>query len=324
MKTFLNIIFCTITLMIFGGCQKNIDSFVPESFQGSADTVWQTNVSSNAAIVSLKNDLRTARITDSFSYSNSLPVLSPGSPSLIIPAFSLVKNNGMVLNGIVLRETSLNLKKGDYITMDMPTTSNDRLLISGGAFFLNLKNTGDNLSVAQGKKLTVKFNTTNLFQNNRIFNASPDSVNGFNWILNTDTAFNKSAITLNGYEIQTNKLQHVQTAHFMDTSGIIQTTLSVKLPSNYTNNNTACYVAFNNVECVAGLKSNVTLRAFISPLLPVNKPVTIVVISKQAGDYYLGTLQTTTTFNAAMPSSNLLITPVKKSLAFIKTYLNTL
>ena len=324
MKTLLNIIFCSILLMVFSSCQKNIDSFVPDNFQGSADTVWQANVSANAAIVSLRNDLKIAKMTDSFSYSNTGIAFSSGIISLTIPVNSLVKNNGLVPLGVVQRETVLSIKKGDYIAMDMPTTSNDRLLISGGSFFINLKNNGDNLSIAQGKKITVKFDAINPFQNNRIFNASPDSINGFNWVVNNDTAFNKSGITSTGYEIQTNKLQHVQTARFMDTAGIAQTTLSVKLPFNYTNSNTICYAAFNTLECVAGLKANVGLRVFVSPLLPVNRPITVVVISKQAGDYYLGTLQTNTSIGASNPSSTIFITPTKKSLDFIKTYLNTL
>ena len=105
----------------------------------------------------------------------------------------------------------------------------------------------------------------------------------------------------------------MQTAHYMDTVGIAQTTLSVKLPSNYTNNNTICYAAFNTVECVAGFKTNVDLRTFISPLLPVNKAITVVVISKQAGDYYLGTFQTTTTIGAGSPTSTIFITPIKNT-----------
>ena len=324
MKTFLNIIFCTIMLVLFSSCQKNIDSFVTDNFQGTLDTVWQSNLSPNTAIFSLKRDLRAANTLDSFSYSNTGIVFSSGSISLTIPVNSLMKNNGLILNGTVQRETILSVKKGDFIAMDMPTVSNNRLLVSGGAFYISLKNNGDNLFVSQGKKLTVKFNSSNTFQNNKIFNASADSVNGFNWDVNMDTAFNKSAVTQNGYEIQTNRLQHVQTAHFMDTAGIVQTTLSIKLPSNYTNTNTTCYVAFNTIETVAGLKPNVALRSFVSPLLPINKPVTVVVISKQAGDYYLGTFQTTTAATASGPSASILITPVKKSLGFIKTYLNTL
>ena len=322
MKTYVNIIFCTIMLVFISSCQKNIDSFIPDNFQGNIDTVWQNNLSSNASVISLKKDLRGLRDRDSFSYANTGSILSSGNLTLRIPINTLVKDNGLIPVGIVQKESSLSLKKGDFIAMGIPTSSNERLLVSGGAFFLNLKNNGENLLVNQGKILTVKFDATNLLQNNRIFNASPDSANGFNWVINHDTGFNKSVITNTGYEILTNRLNYVLTAQYMDTIGIAQTTLSVKLPSNYTNSNTTCYVVFNNVACVGSLKPDVASRTFVSPPLPINKPVMIVVISKQSGDYYLGTFQVTTSING--PSSNVLVTPIKKSLDFIKTYLNTL
>ncbi len=324
MKTFIYIISCTIMLIAYSSCQKNVDAFIPDNFQIIADTVWQNNVPSNAPVFSLKSDLRLAKVTDSFSYSNPNFTFSTGVISLTIPPYSLVKNSSVLTSGLVQRQTLLAIKKGDYIANDMPTTSNDKLLVSGGAVYLNLKNNGENLSIAQGNKITIKFNASNPFQYNRIFNASSDSSNGFNWIINTDTAFNKSGITATGYEIQTNKTQHVQTAHFMEVASIAQTILMVKLPPNYTNTNTTCYVSFNDETCVAGLKPNVALRTFISPILPVNRPVTIVVISKQAGDYYLGTQQTTTTLNGTSPSATVFVMPVKRSLEYIKAFLNTL
>ena len=310
--------------MVLSSCQKNVDAFIPDNFQLIADTIWQNNVPSNAPVFSLKGDLRVARVLDSFSYSNSNFTFSSGIVSLTIPTNSLVKNSGVLTSGIVQRETLLSFKKGDYIANDMPTTSNDRLLVSGGAVYLNFKNNGDNLSIGQGNKITVKFNAPNPYQYNRIFNASPDSSGGFNWIANNDTAFNKSGITATGYEIQTNKTQHIQTAHFMEVAGIAQTILTVKLPTNYTNTNTSCYVSFNDETCVAGLKANVAFHTFISPVLPVNKLVTVVVISKQAGDYYLGTQQTTTTLNGSSPTATVFVMPVKRSLEYIKSFLNTL
>ena len=311
-------------LMIISSCQKNIDAFIPDNFQISADTMWQSNVSPSASVFSLKRDLRVARAMDSFSYSNANFVFSSGNISLTIPTNSLVKNSGILTTGLIQRESLLAVKKGDYIANDMPTTSNDRLLVSGGAFYLNLKNNGDNLSIAQGSRITVKFSASNPFQYNRIFNASLDSVNGFNWIPNTDTAFNKSSITTTGYEIETNRTQHIQTAHFMEVAGIAQTVLTIKLPSNYTNMNTATYISFSNETCVAGLKANVSLRAFVSPLLPVNRSVTVVVISKQVGDYYFGTQQIITSSNGSNLSGTIFITPVKRSLDYIKTFLNSL
>ncbi len=310
--------------MAFSSCQKNVDAFIPDNFQIIADTVWQNNVPSNAPVFSLKSDLRMARVTDSFSYSNPNFTFSTGAISLTIPPYSLVKSNGIVTSGLVQRESLLTVKKGDFITNGISTTSNDKLLVSGGAFYLNLKNNSENLSIAQGNKIAVKFSASNPYVYNRIFNASPDSANGFNWFVNTDTGYNKSGVTATGYELQTNKTQYVQTAHFMEVAGIAQTVLMVKLPINYTNTNTISYVSFNDETCVAGLKANVALRTFISPILPVNRLVTVVAISKQAGDYYLGSLQTTTTINGTSPSAAVFIMPVKRSLDYIKNFLSTL
>lgn len=110
----------------------------------------------------------------------------------------------------------------------------------------------------------------------------------------------------------------------METAGIAQTTLTVKLRTNYTNTNTISDVSFNDKTCIAGLKANVALRIFFSPVLPANRFVTVVVISKQAGNYYLGTLQTTTAFNVSSSSATVFVMPVKRSLDYIKTFLNAL
>ncbi len=325
MRIFTIIFVLATTLVGLSSCQKNIDTFIPDPTPSTLDTVWQNNLPASASITSLKNELRIAATTDSFSYANTGIVFSSGNISLGIPANGLAKNNGLVPSGIVNRETLLTHKKGDFIAMDMPTTSQGRLLITGGAFFIGLKNNGDELLVSQGNKLTVKFNSNLPVAGNKIFNASIDSANGFTWLQNNDTVYNRSGITNTGYEIQTNKLKYVQTAYYFDTTGIAQTFVSLKLPSNYTNTNTAAYISFNNMECVAALNANVNTRTFVSTALPVNKVATIVVISKQAGDYYFGTQQITTT-GSTVGSINqtVLFSPTKKSLQFIKAYLSNL
>ena len=325
MKNFSIIIFCTLLFFGLSSCQKNIDSFILDPIQNAPDTLWYNNLPSNAAVISLKNDLRIANVTDSFSYSNTGFIISIGNIYLGIPPNGLIKNNSLFSSGIVNRETLLTQKKGDFIAMDLSTTSNGRLLKVGGAFFIGLKNNNDNLLVAPGNKLTVKFNSTLPLAGNKIFNVFKDSTNSFSWQQNNDTVYNKSFTTNTGYEIQTNKLNYVLTAQYFDTTGLTQTTVSLKLPSNYTNINTSVYLSFNNMDFVTRLAANVGLKTFVSPSLPVNKAATIVVISKQAGDYYLGTQQITTGASAVGTiNQQLNITPVKKSLVFIKSYLNDL
>jgi len=327
MRIFYTIFFFVSLLLGLSACQKNIDLFIADPVQLFADTVWQNNLSSNAPVVGLKNDLKVQKLTDSFSYSSAGIVFSSGNISLTIPANGLIKNNGSVPVGIVKRESLLLQKKGDFIASNMPTTITGRLLVTGGVFFMGLKNNNDDIMVSSGNKLTVRFNNTTPIQNNKIYNAVLDSATGFfvRWELNNDTVLNKSLVAANGYEVQTNRLQYVQTAHLLDTAGIIQTAISLKLPANYTNTNTLAYISFNSIETVAGFTANVATRKFVSPLLPVNKSVTIVVISKQGSDYYLGSLQTVTSFSiTSTPLQEINIVPIKRSLGDIKSFLNNL
>ncbi len=327
MKIFYKLFFSFFLLVSMAACQKNIDLFVADAAPAFADTVWQNNIAANAAVNILKNEIKVQKLTDSFTYSNAGIVFSSGNISLTIPANGLTKNNGTVPVGSIKRETLLTQKKGDFIAMGMPTTINGKLLVTGGSFFLGLKNNNDEVLVSQGNKLTVRFSNNAPAQNNTIYNAVIDSATGsfIRWEQNNDTAFNKSFATASGYEIQTNKLRFVQTAHLLDTVGVAQTTLSLKLPANYTNTNTIAYISFNSIETVAGFTPNMATRKFTSTLLPVNKPVTIVVISKQGSDYYLGNLQTVTNFSiTGTPTQELNIVPVKRSLQQIKTYLDSL
>ena len=70
---------------------------------------------------------------------------------------------------------------------------------------------------------------------------------------------------------------------------------------------------------------NATLRRFMSAKVPVNQPVTVVVVSRQGDDYYLGHETTTTSTSvAASGIQSVAITPVKKTLDEVKQYLAAL
>lgn len=314
-----------IFMLFFQACQKNIDAFVPDAIQTPSEPIWQNSISANAPVVALKNDLRKPRPTDSFSYSNTGTFFLSGNVSLSVPANGLVSNTGILANGIIKRESLLVLKKGDFISMSMPTVSEGRLLVSGGAYFLGLKNNNEDLLVAQGKKLNLLYSTNSpALQPMKVFNGVEDITGTFNWILNTDTFFNKVNPTLIGYELHTNRLKWLHTARFSDTTGTLQTALSLRLPANYTNTNTVAYISFNDQQSVAGAFGNAATRTFVSGNLPANRQVTIVVISKQATDYYLGKLITNTTAPSPGGSTERIITPVLTPLPAIKSYLETL
>jgi len=326
MNKFFTGILVMFFFMLLNGCQKKIDEFIPDSNSLNApDTVWQAVVPSGSALVSLRNDLKQLPAYDSFAYNNTGIVFNSGNYSLTVPPNALSTAGGILTVGSVVRESLLLQRKGDYIIQSMPTISAGRLLISGGEFLLGLKTGSSELHVSTGDSLTIKFNSTNLFPATYVYNLTGDITTGYEWALTTEPALNRVNTTPAGYEVIVNRLQWVQPAYLFDTTGIPETIFSLKLPSNYTNVNTEAYISFNGMQCVANMNGNVGNRSFVSGPLPVGQPVTIVVISKQAGDYYLGIVQTTT----ALPSSGTgtqeaVITPVKTSLAGIRSYLANL
>ncbi len=313
-------------LLFLQGCQKNIDAFIPDAIQMASEPVWQNSVSPNAPVFALKNELRKPFLRDSFPYSNTGTFFLSGNVSLTIPANGLITGIGTVPSGDIKRESLILLKKGDLISMSMPTVSNGRLLISGGAYFLGLKNNNADLSVAPGKKLNLHYNFNVPAPGMKLFNGIEDMAGGFDWILNTDTFFNRVIPAINGgYEVHTNGLKWLHTARFSDTLGAPHTSLTLKLPANYTNSNTVSYIVFNDQHSVAPLTGNANTRTFVSGNLPVNRLVTVVVISKQAGDYYLGKIPANTSVSSSGGSTpEIMITPLLTPLPAVKAFLESL
>lgn len=321
MKLFLRSLLPLLTVVLFASCQKDLNNFVPD---GSAvvDTAWQSSISASMPVMSLKNDLLLPKRTDNFTYNNTDIVFANGETILTIPAGSLTAGSGTAVTSGTLTETSLLLqKKGDIIRMSMPTVSDGRLLVSGGFFFLDLKRENDAVLIRQDTSVSLKYNSNIAAPGMKVYNASGDLLSGFVWNANNNTLRNKVTATGTGLEVAINRTQWVHPAYVFDTVGIPQTRLSVKLPANYTNANTAVYVVFNDMQCVTEAKADFSSKSFNTIDVPANRSVSIVVLSKQSTDYYLGSQQVLTTVSAPQVIN---ITPVKKSFESVVSYLNGL
>ena len=85
------------------------------------------------------------------------------------------------------------------------------------------------------------------------------------------------------------------------------------------------FTVFNDMRSVVAMHGDLNTRKFISGKLPVGKQITVVVISKQGNDYYLGTKTTTTALSTTGPVNQLVqVVPVKRSLPEILAYLSSL
>ncbi|MDB5203071.1 MAG: hypothetical protein JWQ27_2480 [Ferruginibacter sp.] len=326
MQRIKNIISLCLIAAALSSCQKDVEYFLPDPGQAAgADTVWQATISSAMPVSALRNSLVLPLNVDSVELTaNNSSFLTLRGLQGTIPAGSLTTANGQVATGRIIVQSLLLKTKGDFIRMRTPSQAANRTLISGGAIYLNFRKDSADLQLLQGKRINLKFNTTPVSSVLKIFNGE-ETAAAISWNVNSDTANNKVAVTSTSYEILTNHLRWINAAQFYDTALLSQTSLVTKLPSNYTNANTMVYLAFNDVNAVVALNAEPSLRRFSSGPVPVNKAVTIIVMSKQGNDYYFAQQAAVTVPLGASTLPQLVnITPVKTPLTTIINYLNSL
>jgi hypothetical protein len=242
------------------------------------------------------------------------------------PALSLVSTAGAIVTGKIHIELLLVRKKGDMVLLNKPTSSNGSMLVTGGEIFIRLFKDGQEIRLSPNAKIYFKYADAPIVSSMKLFFGDESVPERFNWLPNTDTANNMIVPGLQAYEIATNHLHWINVDYFYDTATITRSTVSAQLPANYTNANTSVFLVFKEIRSVLRMKADVPERRFISDKVPNSKTATIVVLSKQGNDFYLGKESITTGINIVAGTINqrIPITPVKTSLADIKAYLATL
>ncbi len=322
------IIFVLISAGLFlNACQKNTDIFVPDPGQlNGPDTTWQNTVTASMPVSNLKTGLLFEPYIDSINVnSNIASVLTPFGLVVNFPPNCCVNAAGQTVTGKVQVELMLIKKKGDMIRLSRPTTSNDSLLVSAGEIFIKLKKDGQALALAPGLKINIRHVDIPINQLMKFFAGDETNIERFNWKPNPDLLNNMVNIGSQAYEIYTNHLHWINIAYVFDLNSSAKVNVVADLAPYFTNVNTIAFTVFKDFRSVAGMYGNTNTRKFSSGKLPVGKAITVVIISKQGDDYYLG-YETTFTQSPASGtvSQSVHVTPIKRSLSDIIYYLNTL
>jgi hypothetical protein len=318
------IIILVISTFLLNACQKSIDAFVPDPNGNAPDTNWYNSITAAMPVIALQNDLALKTTADSFIVNNNAAVITASNGLEIrLPANGFVNSAGQAITGKVNVATLLLKSKGDMVLMNKPTSSNGQLLVSGGVIFLGLTQNGQQIALAPNTEILFRYTDAGPNRQMKLFYGDETNPQQFNWVpaINVrDSVFAGSQY----YEIIARKLRWLNCDYFYDTLGTVQSTVSVQLPFNYTNANTETFIIFKNIRSVIGMIADVADKKFISTKMPGNLAATVVAISKQGNDYFLGKEQITTGTNVNAGNQKVSITPVKISLADIKAYLATL
>jgi hypothetical protein len=305
---------------LFTACQKNIDAFVPDPLTNAPDTNWYNTITSPMAVTALQNDLKIKPAADSFEVNNTTVDRNIGGMQLIFTPNCCTSSTGQAITGKVNIEALLIKNKGDMVLMNKPTSSNGQLLVSGGEIFISLNQNGQQLQLAPNGRVAISYADAAPNAKMKLFYGDETTPGQFNWVPSRDSIFASNQF----YEMVSSKLRWINCDYFYDTTGTIRSTVSAHLPFNYTNANTETFLVFKTIRSVLGMYADVPEKRFISARVPDKLAATVVAISKQGNDYFLGKEQITTGINVTAGNQKVSLTPVKTSLADIKAFLATL
>lgn len=316
-------------LILFAGglflkaCQKDIDIFVPDPGQlNGPDTTWQNTVSTVMPVSVLKNNLLITPYLDTINVNaNIATVVTPFGVQVIFPPDCCVNAAGMPVTGKVDVEVQLVKKKGDMIRLDKPSTYNDTMLVTAGQVFVRLRKEGQSLQLAPGLRYSINYVDPPTTSQVRFFMGDETNAQAFNWLPTPETSQDTITITPQLYKVDTRRLGWVSMAQPFETNPTPKVNIVADMAAYFTNANTIAFTIFKDLRSVVALHPDINTRKFITGKLPVGKEVTVVVISKQADDYYLG-YESAVTQNSSLQQVH--IVPIKRSLADILAYLNTL
>jgi hypothetical protein len=322
-----------IILVIFAGalflsaCQKDIDVFVPDAGQlNGPDTTWQSTISAAMPVSVLKNNLLTDPYLDTITVNaNIATVTTPFGVQVNFPPNSCTNAAGQLVTGKVDVEILLAKKKGDMIRLDKPSTYNDSMLVTAGEIFIRLKKEGQVLQLAPAVRINIKYVDLPTTPQMKFFMGDETNAQAFNWLPTPDPSLDTISINPQSYQVYTRRLRWISIAQQFDISTTAKVSVAADMASYFTNANSIAFTVFKDLRSVVAMRPDAGTRKFITGKLPVGKAITVVVISKQGDDYYLGYESAVTQTTASNTvAQQVHIVPIKKSLAEILSYLNTL
>jgi hypothetical protein len=329
MKMSKNIILGFLVLMavLFTSCKKDTDIFIPDTTSGGLDTNWVAAVTDLSPVSEIKRLIKKENLVDSIDATVGGTLTTSEGLTVVVLPQSLLLQNGQLATGKIYIETILVKQRGDMVRLDKPTTSSGRLLVSGGEIFIRIRKENEELHLAPGKGIYIKYSDASPSSLMKLFYGDESVPDRFNWLAADSLNGTSIGITTQpglGYELFSNRLRWINCDYFADTTAgrII---VASSLPADYTNANTAVYLVFRDLKAVAGMYGDMNTKRFASSKVPIGKTAIVVSITKKGtNSYYLGHETITTGQTSLNGVQTIPLKPQPTSLTDIKAYLNTL
>lgn len=191
-------------------------------------------------------------ITQTFTVNVDQPNLISGEQGtkVFIPQDAFVDKNGQPVSGNVTINLQEIYSPGDMVLTNKMTTSNGKLLVSGGELYFNAKQNGQNLQIADQKEVGFKIPQQSNDPQMQFF-AGVNSATGFNWVPNSsidlsDCADSGKASYCFGLDSMIN---WINCDYFYSYPGTL-TDVDLQVPSGYDTSNTLIYMYVPSINSV--------------------------------------------------------------------------
>ena len=324
MNTKIFLFYLAITAMAISSCQKDTDIFIPDTTSVGLDTNWVSAVIDLSPVNEVKRLLRKEIVVDSIDAAAGGTFQTAEGLTVTVSSNSLLLLNNQPATGKIYVETLLITQRGDMVRHDKPTTSFGRVLISGGEVFIRLRKEKEELHLAPGKTISIKYNDSSPSSLMKLFYGDESNPERFNWLPTTLNSRDSVRVTSQGYEIVSERLRWINCDYFADSSGA-RMNIIASLPADFTNSNTSVYLVFKDIKSVVGMYGDALSKRFSSSKVPSGKIAVVISITKKGNNsYYLGYQNITTGQTSLNGNQVVPLKPQPTSITDIKAYLSTL
>lgn len=287
------------SLLTISACQEELSGELPgtpvtPSTKWTATTVNPATHPARQLLVSMK----AADIVVTLPQTGGLCM--GGNCSALVPDNAFVKLDGTPVTGNVTITLTPATKYADMIFNGLSTLTDNGWLETGGMIRIKATQGSDMLKLKTGKTIKVLFPAIyNPDFKGYAGKQTGEVANAITWNLNNNwVAGPDSGQGTNNQQIQVDSLDWINCDHV---SGIASPTNTyVKLPAEFGNTNTSCYIVFTGRKMIAGLYGDAANQRFWQGshyTVPIGEPVKLIAVSKQDNKIYYGSAQVTIAAN---------------------------
>lgn len=198
------------------------------------------------------------------------------------------------------------LDKGDMLARGLSTLqfSSEKLVESVGMAQVRAFCNGQEMQLLSGRTIKVQIpGPTNLRPGLSVFHGNTGTDDQFLGWENSGQEvywadwFDQNNNPVAGYEVVTEQLGWVSAGQELSEQ---TSSFCVSLPAGYTPENTQAFLVFDNLDAIVELKNDGDQTTFCYDDAPKGRPVRMIVISKHAGEFWLGDASTEIGTNATL------------------------